>query len=323
MPIPFILLGAAAVAAGYGVVKGAGGVADMMKAKKIGEEAEQRHKRALANLESRRKDVNRNAEEYGRLLLVSRKETLGRFVGFVEKLGQRASKRVLQALKEIDIDAPKLDQFKAASLEAAKVLGGAVGSVSAGASAGVGTMALVGLLGTASTGTAISTLSGVVATNATLAWLGGGAIAAGGGGMALGTIVLGGIVFAPAALVTGFVLAGQGEKALTKARKYQADVNVDIKKMDGMKVVMSSIITRINELRSLLQRLDRRANEALDDLERLAFDPHDDEHIQLFQKAGLLTNALAEIMRTPVIDRQGNVTAQSHNIQAKYRDLAD
>jgi hypothetical protein len=36
-------------------------------------------------------------------------------------------------------------------------------------------------LGAASTGTLISSLSGAAATNATLAWLGGGSLAAGGG----------------------------------------------------------------------------------------------------------------------------------------------
>lgn len=44
--------------------------------------------------------------------------------------------------------------------------------------------------GVASTGTAISTLSGAAATNAALAWLGGGALAAGGGGTAAGTALL-------------------------------------------------------------------------------------------------------------------------------------
>ena len=51
----------------------------------------------------------------------------------------------------------------------------------------------VGTFGLASTGTAISTLSGAAATNATLAWLGGGAIAAGGLGMTAGVVVLGGV----------------------------------------------------------------------------------------------------------------------------------
>ncbi|MCG9751999.1 hypothetical protein L1D54_16095 [Vibrio brasiliensis] len=66
-----------------------------------------------------------------------------------------------------------------------------------GGSAALGAWGLVSLVGSASTGTAISSLSGVAATNATLAWFGGGSIATGGAGMAGGFWVLGGIVAAP------------------------------------------------------------------------------------------------------------------------------
>ncbi len=66
-----------------------------------------------------------------------------------------------------------------------------------GGSMALGAWALVSAIGTASTGTAIGTLSGVAATNATLAWFGGGALAAGGAGMSGGMLVLGGIVAAP------------------------------------------------------------------------------------------------------------------------------
>ena len=66
-----------------------------------------------------------------------------------------------------------------------------------GAATAAGSWALVSLLGTASTGTAIGTLSGAAATNATLAWFGGGALAAGGGGMAMGMMTLGGLVALP------------------------------------------------------------------------------------------------------------------------------
>ena len=51
-------------------------------------------------------------------------------------------------------------------------------------------MGVATTFGVASTGTAISTLSGAAATNAALAWLGGGALAAGGGGMAAGEAFL-------------------------------------------------------------------------------------------------------------------------------------
>lgn len=68
-------------------------------------------------------------------------------------------------------------------------------SSSAGALAGVafssGAMGVAFTVGTASTGTAISTLSGAVATKAALAWLGGGALSAGGWGVAGGVAVLG------------------------------------------------------------------------------------------------------------------------------------
>lgn len=71
-----------------------------------------------------------------------------------------------------------------------------------GGAAGIGTGAAVAALapsaamwvtttfGTASTGTAISALSGAVAQRAALAWLGGGALAAGGGGMVAGKALL-------------------------------------------------------------------------------------------------------------------------------------
>lgn len=323
MPIPLIILAGAGLVGAYGLAKCAIGVRDVLKAKSIGAEADSRHKAAMAELESRRVEVNTKAQAYGSLVLRTRRATLGRFVRFVEQLGQRASQKTLKALREIDIDIPKLDEFKTASLEAAKILGGAIGSVSAGASAGAGALTAVGLWGTASTGTAISTLSGAAEHNAILAWLGGGALAAGGGGMALGTIVLGGIIFAPAALVTGFVLAGQGKKALTKARKYEADVNVDIQKMEGLKAFMGSLLTRIKEMRSLVTRLDQRANQAMNNLEAVDFDPHDDEHVSLFQQAALLIYALADIMRTPILDSDGNLTVASHSIQARYDYLVD
>jgi hypothetical protein len=70
--------------------------------------------------------------------------------------------------------------------------GSAIGGLAA-----IGSWTLVSLLGTASTGTAIASLSGIAAHNAILAWFGGGALAAGGGGMAAGTITLGAIIAVP------------------------------------------------------------------------------------------------------------------------------
>jgi len=80
----------------------------------------------------------------------------------------------------------------------------AAGGAGLGTAAAAGSWSLVALFGTASTGTAISTLGGAAASNATLAWLGGGALAAGGAGMAGGTLVLGSIALAPVVAISAW-----------------------------------------------------------------------------------------------------------------------
>ena len=80
----------------------------------------------------------------------------------------------------------KKAEMKAAGQGAAGI-GAGVAVVTLGPTAAMG---IATTFGVASTGTAISALSGAAATNAALAWLGGGALAAGGGGMAAGSAFL-------------------------------------------------------------------------------------------------------------------------------------
>ena len=101
-------------------------------------------------------------------------------------------------------------------------------------------------LGTASTGTAIASLSGAAATNATLAALGGGAVAAGGGGIALGTSILGAATLGVGLLVGGVIFSATGSKLSDKAdeaweqmEKAEKTINkiceylLDLRKMAG------------------------------------------------------------------------------------------
>ena len=126
-------------------------------------------------------------------------------------------------------------QFRDACAFAKKELSAARKSA-VGAGAGVaGGMAVASLapsaamwiattFGTASTGTAISTLSGAVATKAALAWLGGGALAAGGGGVAAGNALLAlagpiGWGIAGASLLTSIILFRHKKMKLEKEKK--------------------------------------------------------------------------------------------------------
>ena len=104
------------------------------------------------------------------------------------------------------------------------VAAGAKGTA-AGSALALGSMSLVTTFGAASTGTAITSLSGVAATNATMAWFGGGALSAGGAGMAGGAVVLGGVVLAPLVVLGAFKFASHAEEKLTAAQNYSDEVD--------------------------------------------------------------------------------------------------
>ena len=117
--------------------------------------------------------------------------------------------------KQNILEIPKFEgeEIKKASVGASILIGGLGGAAlgtAGGFAASGATTAAVMALGTASTGTAISALSGAAATNATLAALGGGSLAAGGGGIALGTTMLGAATLGVGLLVGGVIFSCTG-----------------------------------------------------------------------------------------------------------------
>lgn len=108
------------------------------------------------------------------------------------------------------------EEFARRDLAAARTTAAGAGAgLTAGAAvaslAPTAAMWIATTFGAASTGTAISTLSGAAASSASLAWLGGGAVAIGGGGTAAGSALLAlagpiGWTVAGAALLTSVVL---------------------------------------------------------------------------------------------------------------------
>jgi hypothetical protein len=144
-------------------------------------------------------------------------------------------------------DMGKLDQVYEDIL---KTLGGTAASLAGGAGVGaltaMGAYGLVGAFGTASTGTAIGSLSGAAATNSILAWFGGGSLATGGLGMAAGTVVLGGIFAAPAILALGLFTQ-------KSASDFQKEVE---QKIGKIRVRMAEIDRNLARLQAVRQRCD-------------------------------------------------------------------
>lgn len=122
-------------------------------------------------------------------------------------------------LKSIELENKKFDNIDKSPIGAGILAGTGVALGAGLATFGPGAaMAIATTFGTASTGAAISTLTGAAATTSALAWLGGGAVAAGGGGMAAGTALLG--AFGPLGwAIGGIAVAGGGLLANSKNKK--------------------------------------------------------------------------------------------------------
>ncbi|MBG1264267.1 hypothetical protein [Nostoc commune] len=319
--IPLILGAIALGTAAFGAVKGAEGVGNMNEAKEIGERAENCHLYAVSELKADWEVTNEFAQEYGQLQLDVMMSTIGRFVDFIERnigKAKQSEKDFLQGLEGISVQ--QIKEYKAAAVEAEQFFKGGTKAIGAAAAGYGGAMSLATSVGVASTGTLIGGLSGAAAWNATLAWLGGGSLAAGGGGMALGSLVLGGITVGPAVLIGGFVLAGEGEKALTKAWEYNAEVNTAIVKIEAARDFMQQVRQRITELGSLLEYLNECTILGLQELESLpSFNKNRDA--RKFQEVALLIKALAEIMKIPILNNEGQLNPITATIQTKYPTL--
>jgi transcriptional regulator with XRE-family HTH domain len=122
--------------------------------------------------------------------------------------------------------------------------GAAVGGAVGGATA-YGAFAAAMSFGTASTGTAISALSGAAATKAAVALFGGGSLATGGAGVAGGAAVLMGIAAAPMAIF----LAGGLAYASRRNRKQRQELAAQL---DAAEAGLAATAAGVDALRELL-----------------------------------------------------------------------
>lgn len=218
MPLPLILGGLAAIAGAAGVGAGVRGAVKMKEANDTQKAAQERHNRNLKRFEQESDKTNREMDSLGTLELSILKD-FDQFSEVFEKIQNKPEFKDL-APEKFQIPQYDKEKLKKASIGAGVLLGGlggaAVGTAGGFAAAGATTAAVMAL-GTASTGTAIASLSGAAAVNATLAALGGGALAAGGGGMALGSAVLGAASLGIGLLVGGVIFNIVGGSISDKA----------------------------------------------------------------------------------------------------------
>ena len=225
MPLPFILGLGAVIAGAAGVGSGINGAMKIKDANDTIKSAERQHKENIARFEATSERTNTIMDNLGKLELNILK-SFENFSDVIEKIQNRPQ------FKSYNINGVLLPKYDKEELRKVSVgagvllggLGGAAAGTAGGFAAAGATTAAVMALGTASTGTAIASLSGAAATNATLAALGGGAIAAGGGGMALGSAVLGAATLGVGLLVGGVIFNATGSKLSDEADKAYSEM---------------------------------------------------------------------------------------------------
>ena len=155
--------------------------------------------------------------------------------------------------------------FGERELQAAReAAGGAGAGIAAGASvafmAPTAAMWVATTFGTASTGTAISALSGAAAQSAALAWLGGGALSAGGGGMVAGNALLAmagpiGWSIAGATLLTSILIFTKKKTKLNKQKNEEIEtVKQNTEKIREVDLQISEILSQTCAIREGLNR---------------------------------------------------------------------
>lgn len=331
MPVPIILGGLAVAAAVTGVAKGAKGIMDNNEAKELNELAKAIVEQSEFNLEQAKKHSQASLELLGTakvtILNMSVKKFLEVFGQIKNVDFEHDGNLGNLSLTEFDVADFRMLRQEVSFIASSGL--GVGGGATSGALAAFGAYNGVMALGAASTGTAISTLSGAAATNATLAWLGGGSLAAGGYGIAGGTMVLGAVAAGPAMLIAGWYMGAKASKNLddaksniAQAKAFKADVDNTITAIDG--------ITKLAiQLKDLFHQVHTEAQKTLNDLEQvIAKQGVDYSQYNEYGKLCVMKNVkimqlIKAMLDIAILDEEGNVLGDAESNIFQVENIID
>ena len=258
MPLPLLFIGVAAATGAFGVGKTVKAGIDTNNAKQINKSANEIVENATDWLNAQRLACGRSLSQLGEQKLYVLNSTMTEFLDCFQRIKNVDFKDTegLDELKKMHIDEHDFQEMRTLVNFAGLLAGGAVAGTAGGALAAFGAYGAAQALAFASTGTAIASLSGAAATNATLAFFGGGSLAAGGLGMAGGTAVLGGLVAGPALMVMGLVAGHAAKKNLDQAITNRAEAIQIASQLDVASLQCETIRRRTYMFYNLLARLD-------------------------------------------------------------------
>lgn len=322
MALPLLFIGAAVATGAVGGGKTIKAVSDNSKAGQINEIANQSIENARDDLDRQRKEVGTALEALGKEKLTILNRNVTDFVTTFEKIKNIdfQSSIGLEELKNLHIDQNTFQELKELGNFALGVAGGAAAGAVGGALTAVGAYSAAMTFASASTGTAISALSGAAATNATLAFFGGGSLASGGLGMAGGVYVLGGLVAGPALMVMGMITEAKSKEKLEKALSNKAQADEIVESLNAASVQCSAIRRRTYMFYNLLAHLDALFLPQIWKMQDIVENEGTDYRAYTLESKKAIAAAastactIKAVLDTPILTPEGELTEASENV---------
>lgn len=319
MPLPLLIPVIMGIGGAIGAVKSINAAVNNSDAKDINSKAKSIANNALIELEKSKENVKNSLESYGEKKIAAINIHLRTFVdtfGQIKNV-EFASGENIDDLSRVAITEGELKDITDTVSIVGDTLSGGLAGLGGGALAAFGAYNGTMLLASAGTGTAISTLSGAAATNATLAWLGGGTLASGGLGVAGGTMILGVMAAGPALLIFGSILGATAKKNLNdamsnleKAKKIEAEFSIIIEKLRQM-------FDSVNLCYSILDKFSgkmRRANKGLINLIEESgsdYNKYNEDEKKMVFVSVKLAQVLKMIIDLPLLNEEGELIKES------------
>ena len=256
--------------------------------------------------------------------------SISTFISSFEKL-KNVELEGISGLKESEkfrLDKQSITELKQMSDYASSILSGTMAGTLGGALAGFGAFNGVHLLATSGILTGGKIFS-AAATNATLAFLGGGPLASMGLGMAGGVVVLGGLVVGPALAIMGLIFSSKASENLDNAQSNKANADKIAEELNMASFICNSIRRRSNMFLRLLIRLDALFTPLVFVLETIIkekgeewknFDEKDKETIAA---ASVIAKAITTILDTTILTDDGELTEESLQVANDIKMVVD
>jgi hypothetical protein len=247
----------------------------------------ERYKQAIEKLKIEEEAINKSAQDYSQLQINVILNTIDEFAEFVRSTGRLVSQSEKLILDSLEFSLTPIQNSEVPDIKTEEFTGHVKTGIKAAKYGGL----------------------------PMLAWLGGGSLAAGGGGLVLGAAVLGGVAIIPALIIGDFMV----KNAIKADAEYEAKINQFTNHICEALDYTTQIKQRINDLKKELESVNSLAINGFNEIKAKPFDDRRDA--EKFRQVGTLMKSLIEILKTPVLNSDGKLNLGTVTIIEKYRIL--